>query len=291
MSGSVEKITGIRNAIQLIHTRDDVREMLSLSRYIDLIVPRGSKSFVQYIQANTRIPVLGHADGICHIYIDSGAETGKAADICFDAKVQYPAVCNAVETILVHEHIAEKFLPILADMFREKVEMRCDAKSKKIIGPGKYSVKDATEKDWATEYNDFIVSVKVVSGIHEAIKHINTYGSGHTDAIVTNIKENAEIFLREVDSSSVFWNCSTRFADGFRYGKGAELGISTGKLHARGPVGLEGMVLYKYMLMGDGHTVADYASGTKQFTHKKLGKKLSLQGDKMQEPENGRKRV
>lgn len=257
--------------IQLIEARREVRELLRLDEYIDLLVPRGSKEFVKYIQANTSIPVLGHAEGLCHIYVDADADIEKALRVCYDAKVQYPAVCNAVETILVHSKIAEKFLRPLGKLYADAgVEIRGDERVRKILP----RAKRATEEDWRTEYLDLIISIKVVDSIQEAIDHINTYGSKHTDAIITENGRNARLFLAEVDSSSVMLNASTRFSDGYRYGLGAEVGISTGKIHARGPVGLEGLTTSKYYLLGDGHVVADYLGPkAKPFTHLPLKKR------------------
>ncbi|MGC8816294.1 MAG: glutamate-5-semialdehyde dehydrogenase [Candidatus Hadarchaeum sp.] len=257
--------------VQLIEARSEVRELLKLDEYIDLLVPRGSKEFIKYIQANTRIPVLGHAEGLCHIYVDADADLEKAVKICYDAKVQYPAVCNAVETILVHRAIAEPFLKLLGKRYAEAgVEIRGDERVRKILP----QAKRATEKDWRTEYLDLIISIKIVDSIQEAIDHINTYGSKHTDAIVTENGKNALRFLTEVDSSSVMLNASTRFSDGYRYGLGAEVGISTGKIHARGPVGLEGLTTWKYYLLGEGHVVADYVGAkAKPFTHRPLKKR------------------
>jgi glutamate-5-semialdehyde dehydrogenase len=254
--------------VQLIEARSEVRELLKLDELIDLLVPRGSKEFVKYIQAHTSIPVLGHAEGLCHIYVDADADMEKALRVCYDAKVQYPAVCNAVETILVHSSIAERFLRELGRLYAEAgVEIRGDERVREILP----WAKRATEKDWRTEYLDLIVSIKVVDSVQEAIDHINTYGSKHTDAIVTENGKNALLFLSEVDSSSVMLNASTRFSDGYRYGLGAEVGISTGKIHARGPVGLEGLTTSKYYLLGRGHVVADYLGpGAKPFTHRPL---------------------
>jgi glutamate-5-semialdehyde dehydrogenase len=253
--------------LQLLHTRQDVAEMLAMDEYIDLIIPRGSNEFVRYIMDNTNIPVLGHADGICHVYVDADADLDMAVKIVVDAKCQYVAVCNAAETLLVHSKIAEAFLPKVKTALEEQgVELRGCDRTASII-----DVKPATEKDWATEYLDYILSIKVVSSLDEAIDHINRYGSGHTDAIVTANKENAAKFMDLVDSANVFTNCSTRFSDGFRYGLGAEVGISTNKIHARGPVGLEGLVIYKWKLLGTGQIVADYSGpNAKRFTHKKI---------------------
>jgi len=256
--------------IQLIEARGEVRELLRLEEYIDLLLPRGSNEFIKYIQSNTRIPVLGHSEGICHIYVDAHADLQKALDICYDAKVQYPAVCNAVETLLVHKAIAPRFLPAIAKRYESAgVEIKGDERTRKII-----KVKKATKKDWRTEYLDLIISIKIVNSIDEAIKHINTYGSKHTDSIVTEDKWAALKFLQDVDSSSVMLNTSTRFSDGYRYGLGAEVGISTGKIHARGPVGLEGLTSSKYYLLGNGQVVANYiGSSARQFTHRPLQKR------------------
>ncbi|MDA8138226.1 MAG: glutamate-5-semialdehyde dehydrogenase [Desulfobacteraceae bacterium] len=253
----------------LLETRADVAEMLALDQFIDLIIPRGSNEFVRHIMDNTRIPVLGHADGICHVYIDQDADPAMAVRISVDSKTQYVAVCNAAETILVHQGCAPTLLPLLRNALSAKeVEIRgCEA-TRKII-----EAKPATEEDWATEYLDLIVSIKVVPDLAAAADHINRYGSGHTDVIVTRDRSNAVRFMDSVDSADVFWNASSRFSDGFRFGLGAEVGISTNKIHARGPVGMEGLLIYQWRLMGNGHIVADY-SGEKArpFTHKKLKK-------------------
>jgi glutamate-5-semialdehyde dehydrogenase len=260
--------TGVpKGWIQLLETRQDVAEMLAMDEYIDLIIPRGSNDFVRYIMDNTNIPVLGHADGICHVYIDDDADIEMAVKIVVDSKCQYVAVCNAAETLLVDAKIAEAFLPkVKTALDKHNVELRGCKKTAAII-----DVKPASEKDWSTEYLDYILSVKVVAGLDEAIEHINRYGSGHTDAIVTADSEKAERFMELVDSANVFFNCSTRFSDGYRYGLGAEVGISTNKIHARGPVGLDGLVIYKWKLKGSGQIVADYTGhNAKKFTHKKL---------------------
>lgn len=256
------------NWIKLLETRAEVSEMLKLDEYIDLIIPRGSNDFVRYIMDNSRIAVMGHADGICHCYVDEDAGLDMAFKIVVDAKTQYVAVCNAVETLLVHENIAARFLPILKEALDEKqVEIIGCSRTREII-----SATPATEEDWKTEYLDYKLSVKVVRDVDEAINHINQYGSGHTDSIITNNRDRAYRFMALVDSGNVFWNCSTRFSDGFRYGFGAEVGISTSKLHARGPVGLDGLVTYKYKLIGNGQTVAEYASKAKTFKHRKIEK-------------------
>jgi glutamate-5-semialdehyde dehydrogenase len=259
--------------LALLETRQDVKAMLDLDDCIDLVIPRGSNAFVRYIMDNTKIPVLGHADGICHVYIDAAADLDQAVKIAVDAKCQYPAVCNAMETLLVARSVAANVLPRLkAEYDRAGVELRGDEKTRAII-----ECAAAAEEDWATEYNDLILSIKIVDGVDEAIGHINRYGSSHTDAIVTADKQAAEKFLDQVDSANVFWNCSTRFADGFRYGLGAEVGISTSKIHARGPVGLEGLVIYKWKLVGGGQTVGEYSGPTgKKFLHRKLNKPFEL---------------
>jgi len=252
-------------AVQLLTTREETLALLQLDKYIDLIIPRGSNSFVRFVQENTRIPVLGHADGICHLYIDEAANLQKAVDITVDAKTQYPAVCNAIETLLVHSAIAPTFLPLAAAALQKRnVELRGDEPSRKIV-----DISAATEADWSTEYSDFVLSIKVVDSLEDAIDHINTYGSRHTDAIVTENQAVADTFLAQVDSANVFHNCSTRFADGFRYGFGAEVGISTQKMPPRGPVGLEGLVTYKYNVTGNGHIVSTYVGkDAKPFTHR-----------------------
>jgi len=266
-------IAGIPDGwIQLLESRSDVNEMLKMDEYIDLIIPRGSNEFVKYIMDNSRIAVLGHAEGICHLYIDDAADLDIAVSVSLDSKAQYVAVCNAVETILVNEDIADSFLPRLNEIFlKNHIEIRGCKKTQKLI-----NVKSATEEDWSKEYLDYIISVKVVTNIEEAINHINNYGSKHTDGIITKNKNNAIKFMNLVDSANVLLNCSTRFSDGFRYGLGAEVGISTNKIHARGPVGLEGLVIYKWKLIGSGQIVGDYSSGKTKFTHRKLNKKFKL---------------
>lgn len=253
--------------LQLLHTREDVRQMLELDEHIDLVVPRGSKEFVRHIMDNTRIAVLGHADGICHVYVDGQADVDEAVDITVDSKCQYVAVCNAAETLVVDASIAGEFLPRAREALEKQgVELRGCEKTRSII-----DIKGASEEDWRTEYLDLILSIKTVDGLDEAVEHINKYGSHHTDSIVTSNKDRAESFMSLVDSADVFWNCSTRFSDGYRYGLGAEVGISTNKIHARGPVGLEGLVIYKWKLYGRGQTVAEYSGPeAKKFTHKKL---------------------
>ncbi|TVQ49618.1 MAG: glutamate-5-semialdehyde dehydrogenase [Gloeocapsa sp. DLM2.Bin57] len=240
--------------VQLLTTREEIRTLLTLDEYIDLIIPRGSNEFVRYIQANTKIPVLGHADGICHLYIDAQADLTSAINLTVEGKTQYPAACNAIETLLVHEAIAPQFLPLVAEaLTQHHVTLKGDTTTRQYL-----DIEAATELDWKTEYSDLILAIKVVNSLTEAIEHINTYGSKHTDAIVTQDNKTAETFLNQVDAAGVYHNCSTRFADGFRYGFGAEVGISTQKMPPRGPVGLEGLVTYKYQLRGNGHLVANY---------------------------------
>lgn len=253
-------------ALFQVEAREEINELLSCHEYVDLLIPRGSNSFVQYIMNNTKIPVMGHADGICHIYADKSLDIDQAIKVIVDSKTQYTSVCNATETLLVHKDIANELLPELNKVFKEKmVEVRGTKEVKDII-----DCNDATEEDFATEYLDLIISIKNVNDIDEAIDHINKYGSHHTDCIVTKDAAAAEKFMNLVDSAGVYWNCSTRFADGYRYGFGAEVGISTGKIHARGPVGLEGLCTYKYKLVGHGNIVADYAEGKKQFNFKDI---------------------
>jgi glutamate-5-semialdehyde dehydrogenase len=260
------------NWLQLLESRSEVNEMLKMDEFIDLIIPRGSNEFVRYIMEHSRIPVMGHADGICHCYVAEDADPEQAVKIIVDSKTQYVAVCNALETLLVHKEVAPRFWEILKkEMDLKQVELiGCPATQQRI------PVTPATEADWRTEYLDYKLSIKVVEDLDEAINHINIYGSGHTDSIVTKDPKQAARFMALVDSGNVFWNCSTRFSDGFRYGLGAEVGISTAKIHARGPVGLEGLVIYKYQLIGNGQIVADYASQNKTFTHRRLNKDFPL---------------
>ncbi|MBW4454086.1 MAG: glutamate-5-semialdehyde dehydrogenase [Nostoc indistinguendum CM1-VF10] len=257
------------DAVQLLTTREETLQLLKLDKYVDLIIPRGSNSFVRFVQENTRIPVLGHADGICHLYIDKAADISKAVPITVDAKAQYPAVCNAIETLLVHQSIATEFLPKVAEALQERhVELRGDKRTLQLLP----NIVAAIEQDWETEYSDFILSIKIVDSLEGAIAHINEYGSRHTDAIITEDLTSVETFFGLVNSANIFHNCSTRFADGFRYGFGAEVGISTQQMPPRGPVGLEGLITYKYQMTGNGHIVATYAgANAKAFTHKDLG--------------------
>ncbi len=252
---------------QLVVSRKAVHEMLDYPEYLSLIIPRGSNALVQSIMKNTKIPVMGHADGICHLYIHEDADSNKALALTLDSKLQYPSACNALETLLVHVSKAKEFLPLLDKAAKEqKLELRVCDKTRKFIPKNK----KATSKDWATEYSEAILAVKVVKDIDEAIEHISTYGSSHTDGIVAQSNDAIEDFLNRVDSAGVYANVSTRFADGFRYGFGAEVGVSTGKIHARGPVGMDGLSIYKYKLRGQGHKVEDYiGSSAKKFKHLK----------------------
>jgi glutamate-5-semialdehyde dehydrogenase len=240
---------GLRDAVQLVSTREEIAELLKMDDLIDLVIPRGSNEMVRSIQHSTRIPVLGHADGICHVYVDEFADADKAVRIAVDSKTQYPAVCNAAETLLVHAKFPHKE-KVLQALRTAGVELR--------------------DSGFGSEYLDLIMNVKVVNGLDEAIDHIHEYGSAHTDTIVTENEERARRFLNEVDSAGVFWNASTRFADGFRYGFGAEVGVSTNKTHARGPVGVEGLLIYKYQLVGNGHIVATYSGeNARRFLHRR----------------------
>lgn len=244
----------------------EIDELLACDQDVDLLIPRGSNKFVRYIMENTKIPVMGHSSGICHVYADKACDQEVALPVIVDAKIQYAAACNAMETLLVDRAIAAEFLPKAARALEEAgVRLRGTAEVNSIV-----PVELMDEDEFATEYGDLICSVKLVDGVEEAITHINTYGSHHTDAILTEDPATAALFLQMVDSAGVYHNCSTRFADGYRYGFGAEVGISTGKIHARGPVGLEGLVTYKYKLFGTGQIVADYASGEKQFHHRDI---------------------
>ncbi len=253
-------------ALELLTSRQESLALLKLDGLVDLIIPRGSNALVRFIQDNTRIPVLGHADGICHLFVDRAADPDLALRVALDSKTQYPAACNAIETLLVDAEIAAAFLPRAAAAFSEAgVELRGDAAAMAL------GVRHAaSDDDWSTEYSDLILSVKVVPDLETALDHIARYGSRHTDAICTTDAGRAGRFLAAVNSAGVYLNCSTRFADGFRYGFGAEVGISTQTLPPRGPVGLEGLVTYRYRLRGDGHIAADYASGARQFSHRSL---------------------
>jgi len=266
--------------INQLETRAEINEILRMDDCVDLLIPRGSNAFVKYIMENTRIPVIGHSDGLCHCYVDAAANLEKAVRVVKDSKTQYAAVCNATETLLVHKDAAPWYLPAIWDALNggetspgtggpdaPAVSLRGCAETLRILSG--YPVETAEESDWGAEYLDYILSVKVVNSVDEAIDHINRYGSRHTDAIVTEDADAARTFFQYVDSANVYHNCSTRFSDGFRYGFGAEVGVSTSKIHARGPVGLEGLVTYKYLLSGDGHTVDEYERGVKTFIHQK----------------------
>ena len=253
------------DSMLLAQSHSEIDELLDCHGYVDLLIPRGSNAFVRYIMDNTKIPVMGHADGICHIYVDKDADKDKAIKVIVDAKTQYTAVCNAVETLLINRSIAKEFLPMLSKALGKKgVKLRGTREVNNIINV------ETIDEDGFIEYLDLIASVKLVDDVNEAIAHINRFGSHHTDSIITENENTAETFMQMVDSAGVYQNCSTRFADGFRYGFGAEVGVSTGKIHARGPVGLEGLVTYKYRLTGNGHIVDDYATGRKQFHFKDI---------------------
>lgn len=250
----------------LLATREDVAQMLALDREIDLIIPRGSNAFVRYIMDHSRIPVLGHSDGVCHLYLDRGCDTAMAARVVVDAKTQYPAACNAVETLLVHRDEVSRALPVVGKALAEAgVRILGDERAREALG-----CEAASPDDWSLEYLDQVISIRVVDSMEEAIAHINRYGSHHTDGIITEDEAAAERFLTLVDSAGVYHNCSTRFADGYRYGFGAEVGIATGKLHARGPMGVEGLCSYKYLLRGHGDIVEDFAKERRSFTHRTL---------------------
>lgn len=247
---------------------NEIDELLKCDREVDLLIPRGSNKFVRYIMENTKIPVMGHSSGICHIYVDKDVDKELALSVILDAKKNYPAACNAVETVLINRDIAGCFIPMLFEMLEdEAVKINGTEEVKKLSGK---QIEIMAEDEFAMEYNDMEISIKLVADVDEAITHINYFGSHHTDCILTENDETANYFMQMVDSAGVYRNCSTRFADGFRYGFGAEVGISTGKLHARGPVGLDGLVTYKYVLNGKGHIVDDYSGGRKKFNHKDL---------------------
>jgi glutamate-5-semialdehyde dehydrogenase len=256
--------------LTLMESREDVKQMLQQDDAIDLIIPRGSNEFVRYIMDNTNIPVTGHADGICHVYVDKVADLDKAVRVAVDSKIQDVSTCCAEETLLVHADVAETFLQrAIVELTAANVEVRGDERTQAIAANG--TVQAATEEDWSTEYLDYVLSIKVVDSLSAAMIHINRYGSAHTDTIVTEDRTRAVRFMQGIDASSALVNASTRFADGYRYGLGAEVGISTGRLHSRGPVGMEGLTTYKYLLEGDGHIVDDYEGETpKPYTHRKL---------------------
>ena len=252
INSALAKVGGFpENVVQQVFSRDDVAEMLKCDEYINLIIPRGGNNLVKFIKENTKIPVLGHANGICHIFVDESADIDIASRVVTDAKTQYPSACNAVETLLIHKDF-KKASELLASLQLSEIKLVSEPEA------------------WDIEYGDKVLAYKFVDTLDEAISHINTYGSGHTDSIITTDSLNAEKFMNNVDSAGVYFNVSTRFADGFRYGFGAEVGISTNKTHARGPVGLEGLTIYKYKLVGNGQIVDDYAKGVKKFHHKDL---------------------
>ena len=256
-------------SICLLHSRGDVAELLQLEGQIDLLIPRGSKEFVSYIERNSRVPVLGHGEGICHVYVDRAADKAKALAIVMDSKTQYPAACNSAETLLVHRDIAADFLPdAIARLRNAGVEVRGCDRTRNMLHNN--TIVPATGEDWSAEYSDLVISVKIVDSLDEALDHIEQFGSRHTDCIVTEDLSAAELFLNEVDAAGVFHNASTRFADGYRYGLGAEVGISNSKLHARGPMGIDGLTTYKYKLRGSGQTVSEYSSGLRKFQHRPL---------------------
>lgn len=264
-------------AIQLVETREDVNALLDQDQYIDLVIPRGSNELVRFIKDNTKIPVMGHADGLCAVYIHEDADEEKAVRVVLDAKTDYAAACNSMETLLVHESVSYTIFPKVASaLLQAGVSLRCDPASKQALESSSLSaamkviIQDATPQDYHTEFLELTLAVKMVSSVEEAISHINTHGSGHTDSILTESKEVAEKFMAVVDSAGVFWNASTRFADGFRYGFGTEVGISTNKIHARGPVGLEGLMIYKYQIKGNGQGAGDYGNGKKKYLHQKI---------------------
>lgn len=268
-------------AIQLVTTRDVIPQLLALDRHIDLVIPRGSNELVRYIKSNTKIPVLGHADGICAAYLEESADAKMAADVILDSKNSYPAACNALETLLVQETALYTAFPAVAKaLLAAGVELRCDGRSKgaietlHLLRDGGYSgsVTDAEDADYDTEHLSLVLAVRTVRDLEEAVDHINTHGSHHTDVILTSSREQAEQFMSAVDSAGVYWNASTRFADGMRYGFGTEVGISTNKIHARGPVGLEGLMIYKYKIRGAGHKSLDYGEGEgqKRYKHESL---------------------
>ncbi len=261
-----EHHSALRDSVCALEDRAEIMQVLTMEREIDLVVPRGSSEFVNFVFQNSRIPVLGHGSGVCHIYVDSAADLGMAEQVIIDAKVQYPAACNSVEKVLVHQAIAAEFLPrLVAALHSSAVEVRGCPRTRSLLPD--HRIVSASEEDWRAEYGDLRITVKVVQDLAEAAEHINRYGSRHTESILTSDPQAAALFMDEVDAAGVFHNASTRFADGYRYGLGAELGISNSKLHARGPVGLDGLLTYKYKLHGSGQTVTDYVQGKRRFKH------------------------
>ncbi|KAK6352323.1 hypothetical protein TWF730_009153 [Orbilia blumenaviensis] len=268
-------------AIQLVQSREAVKDLLDQDVYIDLVIPRGGNDLVRYIKDNTKIPVMGHADGLCSTYVHEDADLKVAVDVVVDGKTDYPAACNATETLIVHKDVLGIHLPAIVKALQEKgVSVRCDERSLDALKAAsetdfpaysKSILQPATEQDYNTEFLDLTIAVKTVNSLQEAVEHINSHSSSHTDAIVTTNKDSADIFCRMVDSSGVYVNASTRFADGYRYGFGTEVGISTNKVHARGPVGLEGLMIYKYVIRGEGHTVGMYGGENgRKYLHEKI---------------------
>lgn len=278
ISSALSKTQVPNSAIQLVTTRDTITELLSLDQYIDLVIPRGSNELVRYIKSSTKIPVMGHADGLCSIYLEHTADPALAVKVIVDSKTSYPAACNALETLLVEEAAIETLLPLVAEALLAKgVSLRCDATTKSALTkslPTNLSsiLQTANPVDFDTEHLSLTLSIKAVSTLQDATQHINTHGSHHTDCVLTSCKELAECFMATVDSAGCFWNTSTRMADGMRFGFGTEVGISTNKIHARGPVGLEGLMIYKYKLRGTGQVSLEYGEGRgqKSFLHEKL---------------------
>lgn len=281
ISAALEKTEVPNDSIQLVTTRDAVDPLLSLSQYIDLVIPRGSNDLVSHCQKKAHMPVLGHADGLCSLYIHSDADTKMAVDVVVDSKTDYPAACNAIETLLVHEDVLTTVLPAVATALQAKgVTLRCDEKSKSALSSSlskeeASKLESSTEEDFNTEFLDLILAIRTIpsgkNSVDTAIDHINTHGSHHTDAILTASKSTADRFCNSVDAACKFWNCSTRFCDGMRFGFGTEVGISTNKVHARGPVGLEGLMIHEYRVVGEGHCAGMYGgSGGKSYKHKKL---------------------
>lgn len=278
ISAALDKTLVPNAAVQLVTTRDVIPQLLALDQHIDLVIPRGSNELVRYIKSNTKIPVLGHADGLCALYLERSADPAMAADVIVDSKTSYPAACNSLETLLVQEGALETSFPVAAKALAAKgVELRCDARTAAVLRaslPAEYTAKvvDAQPADYDTEHLSLVLAVKVVASIEEAILHINAHGSHHTDVILTASKDLAEQFMAGVDSAGVYWNASTRMADGMRYGFGTEVGISTNKIHARGPVGLEGLMVYKYKIRGAGQVTSAYGEGEgkKRFKHESL---------------------
>lgn len=278
ISAALERCSVPNGAVQLVTTRDVIPQLLGLDRYIDLVIPRGGNELVRFVKANTKIPVMGHADGLCSMYLEGSADPQMAAAVVVDSKTSYPAACNSLETLLVEEAALETVFPAVAEALAARgVELRCDARSKAVAASrlpsaGGDRVRDAEDADYDTEHLALVLAVKVVSGLDEAVGHINAHGSHHTDAILTGDEDHAERFMTAVDSAGVYWNASTRMADGMRYGFGTEVGISTNKIHARGPVGLEGLTIYKYKVRGTGHVSAVYGEGEgqKPFLHESM---------------------